>query len=252
MMNNPFGNQASLYLFKKIQLGTVSALIQTNSRDFEASMNILNNINTLNQKQITGTILDSEAHANDLYIIRAYIQFIRNYIDLWRNIYTQNYSVTWELLQNNLDLLRLIKRFSCINLAFYEKQLTNLEKVYPYRVFTSIGMTYTHAVCVLCNQDIDSFNCKHIKGNLYWGKKAVVRLEGAVEMDHLALTSNPKDKRCIIRPPEGYESEFIGLDNLRSFLASPSNFDGVKIDEENSHLKILISPFRFSFAELAN
>lgn len=246
-MSSPFSNKKSLNLFNEIEPGVLLALIQTNTLDFKRSRSILDNIYAINQHKLMGSILDNEQYANDLYILRTYLQFINLYINLWDNIYNHKYSDTWVLLQDCLSILRQLKKFSSIKISFYEKQLTNLEKVYPYKIFTSIGMTYSKAECVLCKQDIDSFDCKHIKGNLYWGKMARAQLTGIVEMDHLSLTPNPKDKRCIIRPPNGYENEFMGLDYLKNIAERPSNFDSVNIDEENSHLKIILTSYAFSF-----
>lgn len=250
MTSKPLVTDIAQNIFYNINLGVTFALIEMNNSNFLQSQSIIQKIVKKNDKIINNCILNNEDYANDLFVIRRYIDFFGQYIDLWSEIYAKNFSNTWNTLQNCLDLLRLVKRFSSINMSFFERQLTNLEKAYPYRVFSSVGMTYTIARCVICNQDIDGFECEHIKGNLYWGHIARAQLTGAVEMDHLALTKNPKDKRCVIRPQEGFEDEFKVLQYIISVTKKPSEFHSIEIDDNTSHARVILSDTIFKIKEL--
>ena len=121
------------------------------------------------------------------------------YGDLWDKIIKQQFSHSWSTLQDALDLLRVIKRFSTIDIGFFETQLTELERAYPYAVFASVGMTVDRFDCSICGFDIDSDDCCHMRGQLYRGVMAYAVARNIVRADHMALVTEPEDKRCVVQ-----------------------------------------------------
>ncbi len=81
---------------------------------------------------------------------------------------------------------------------YLENQLHDLEKLYPFNLFCSVGLLVEKYLCSICGYDIDSFDCQHIQGELYSGKIAQGVPEGAVQLDHVAFVDPPKDKRCTV------------------------------------------------------
>ena len=144
-------------------------------------------------------IQQDEDILNDFYIISRFVDFVSAYLDLWRKLLNHEFSSSWDSLQDSLNFLRLIKKFSSINIEFFEDQLLELEKTYPYNIFLSVGATAERIECSLCGQDIDSEDCPHMKGELYGGEMAYGVVKNIVEANHVSFVSNPKDKRCVVK-----------------------------------------------------
>ena len=145
---------------------------------------------------------DQEDILNEFFIFDRYVELLSLYLDLWQKIINGNFSSSWISLQNSLDLLRIIKKFidqeAYMEIYFYEFQLIELEKVYPYKIFFSIGAVAENIECGICGKDIDSPDCPHIKGELYKGKMAYGICRNITELNHISLVSNPADKRCVV------------------------------------------------------
>ena len=135
---------------------------------------------------------------NDIFVLEKYVQFFGEYGYLWRNIATFQFSESWSSLQNAFDLIRLVRKFSNINVSTLENQLYALESAYPYKVFFSMGAVVERFECSICGKDIDSFECKHRKGELYRGQMAYGIARNIVRFDHLAMVEHPVDKRCVV------------------------------------------------------
>jgi len=134
----------------------------------------------------------------DLYVLGRYVDFLTSYAGLWRLLVGGEYGASWTVLQDTLDTLRVIKRFSSLDILFFEDQLVDLEQAYPYKVFASIGVSVDHFECSICGQDINSDDCMHRRGELYNGTMACAIARSITEVDHVALVTDPEDKRCVI------------------------------------------------------
>lgn len=157
--------------------------------------------------KLMGTRLDSSETQNengpdelfdDLYVLRRYVDFFGSYGQLWRLIANEEFSASWMKLQDALDSLRLVRRFSNIDISALEEQLIELEKTYPYNVFFSVGALVETFECSICGHDIDSFHCPHRKGHLYRGRMAVGIARKIVNLDHIAVVDQPEDRRCVV------------------------------------------------------
>lgn len=139
-----------------------------------------------------------DAFFDDLYVLDRCVDFLMAYARVWRLIGLSEFTASWDALQDALNLLRLIKRFSAIDISFFENQLTELEHAYPYNVFFSIGAVVAWFECSVCGEDMDSLACPHRKGHLYRGKMAQAVAKGIVELDHVSMVEKPQDKRCVV------------------------------------------------------
>ncbi|WP_166671039.1 SEC-C metal-binding domain-containing protein [Modicisalibacter xianhensis] len=172
----------------------------------------------------------NELYLNDLYVINALVDFLKSYVRLWQNILGGHFSESWSDLQDCLDLLRVIKKFSDVSVEHFEIQLLALERLYPYGVFFSIGATVEYFECSICEEDIDSLSCPHVKGELYSGLMAVGVAKNISHFDHVAIVSQPEDKRCTVR----YENDSEHFHVVR-YLSRLLNDDAFPI----SHFKEL-------------
>lgn len=140
---------------------------------------------------------------DDLFVLNCYIDFLESYADLWAKIIQEKYSSSWTSLQDAFDCLRLVRKFSSIDISLFEDQLIELEKAYPYNVFMSVGMTVEMFECSICGLDIDSPTCMHRRGELYRGRMAVAIARNITNLDHVSLVEDPEDKRCVITYEDG-------------------------------------------------
>lgn len=140
----------------------------------------------------------SDEVLDDIFVLERYVRMFGEYGFLWHQIANSNFSESWSTLQNVFDLIRLIKRFSTIDISAIEHQLYALETLYPYNIFFSMGAVVECFECSICGQDIDSFKCTHRRGELYRGQMAVAIARNIVQLDHLAMVEQPVDKRCVI------------------------------------------------------
>jgi hypothetical protein len=186
-------------LYDRIRSDAKATLVAFNDGSFELGRERIALLReTVNEERTTAGDAD-EQYLNDLYVLDRYIDFLSNYGELWGRILSGQFSDSWCSLQDCLDLLRLLKRFSQINVDFFEAQLTELERAYPYSVFFSVGMLVARFDCSICGLDIDSDECSHVRGALYRGEMAYGIARNIVALDHLALVTHPDDKRCVIQ-----------------------------------------------------
>jgi hypothetical protein len=141
----------------------------------------------------------TEDALKDLFVLSQYVDLIEAYIQLWQFIWEANYPASWNSLQDALDALRLIKKFSQLNIEYFEEQLLQLETGYPYKIFASIGAVVDHFECSICGKDIDDFECEHRRGELYGDRMAIGIARNIVALDHVSLVFNPVDKRCVVQ-----------------------------------------------------
>lgn len=147
----------------------------------------------------------NEEIANSSFVIKNYLKLLENYSKYWDYLGNRKYKETWNLLQNCIDNLINICRFSrertLFDLNLWEEHLRELEKLYPYRVFGSSEMIKRNEVCSICGLSITDPSCDHIPGQLYWGKMAKI-IAGNIEFQAVALVKRPLDKRCIMEIAE--------------------------------------------------
>jgi hypothetical protein len=197
-MNKPlYSIQASAHLeLLKPQLRSV--LIAFNDLRFSVGQEEVNTNREILEVERGANNFSEEQYLNDMFVLTRYIDLFSEYGKLWESICNQNFSDSWNALQNALDLLRLIKKFSEINIQFFENQLTELERMYPYNVFFSIGATVELFECSICGRNIDSVECSHMQGNLYGGVMAYAIARNIAQLDHISMVKYPEDKRCVV------------------------------------------------------
>jgi len=182
----------------------------------------------------------SELILNELFVLSSYIQFLIFYSIFWKKLVEQEFGSSWSSLQDAISNYRTVKKFSYENdesefLLFFENQLLNLEKLYPYNVFFSIGAIVEYYECSICGLDIDSDECPHFKGELYNGVMAVAIAKNLSQMDHVSMVKHPADKRCVVLYEDnGEQFNLIRYlsDLLREKKLFPFDFDKPKFSEK--------------------
>lgn len=172
-----------------------------NDLDFNSSDEIIKKLTgRLDSYQETSNN-DNESVLNEFFVLGCYVSLFNSYGSLWLKIVNGQFSESWNFLQDSLDHLRTVKRFvpteNNKTIDFFEFQLTQLERLYPYSIFASIGAFFERIECSICGKDMDTPECIHLQGELYHGEIAygIIR---ELSSDHVSLVKNPADKRCVV------------------------------------------------------
>jgi hypothetical protein len=197
-MIKPLNTDRAAEIFNSFKPQTKSLLSAFDQFHFTDGQKAVSDLKAQLQKERESPAFTEESYLNDLYVLDRYVDFLGRYGRLWEEICGEKFSDSWSLLQDALGLLRILKKFSNIPMSFFEVQLTELEKMYPYELFFSIGMVVEGLECSICGFDVDSDQCMHIRGELYSGKMASAIVQKVVQIDHAALVKNPENKRCVV------------------------------------------------------
>jgi hypothetical protein len=198
-VTSPLSTTGAITLFGRIKPRAKDVLAAFNDGAFQQGRDQVTSIRAMLTAARTAGADAEEQYLNDLFVLDRYVDFLSVDGDLWDKIVNQQFSSSWSSLQDALDLLRAIKSFSKIDIAFFETQLTELEKAYPYSVFASVGMLVERFDCSICGLDIDSDDCCHQRGQLYRGVMACAVAHKIVKLDHVSLVTEPEDKRCVVQ-----------------------------------------------------
>ena len=220
-------------MFAQIRSGILPSLYCLNDLDFKSAKKKLKACRNSFDKCKKPIDCKEERYLNDLYVLNSYLSFFESYCETWRLILNQEFTESWKKLQDSIDLIRVLKKFSSIHLDFFEHQLPELEKAYPYNTFFSIGAVVKKSECSICGKDINSLECTHRKGKLYGGKMAVGIVKN-IEVDHVSIVSSPADKRCVITFTNNHPVfELVGnlADSIKNGIFSIFDLNGIKISE---------------------
>ena len=123
-MINPLNTDLAFKLFQDLKLQAKNVLLAFNEHVFAKGQETVGEMRRVVAKEREATIEVDEAYLNDLSVIDKYVDFLGTYGQLWQRILNQQFADSWSLLQNSLGLLRVIKKFSRIDIGFFESQLT--------------------------------------------------------------------------------------------------------------------------------
>lgn len=184
---------------EKYENYSLSILTKIDNRDYIlANDEAKQVVDELKQFKLT---LSNESELNSVYIMSQFYELLCSVSIFWKHIESNEFYNSWWSLQDSLDSLRQIKKFYNNEhhvLRFFEKQLVQLETLYPYTLFSSPGFIVEQFECSICKNDIDSDLCPHMKGELYSGEIAYAVAQKIKDIDHFAIVTNPTNKRLVI------------------------------------------------------
>ncbi|AMM02828.1 MULTISPECIES: SEC-C metal-binding domain-containing protein [Pseudomonas] len=192
--------------FPESQILTQQILKLISARSYDDALTLAKNTHT--------TINDIKAGAaedfvkNNCFIYFGFFELLSSLASYWKCIEAEKYHDSWCNLQDALDCLRQLKRFykeDSITLTFLTRQLLSIEKAYPYKHFSSCGFIIEKFECSICSKNMDSDECPHIKGDLYSGVMARAIARQIKNIDHLAIVTNPKNKRLVLIPDDNHQ-----------------------------------------------
>lgn len=153
----------------------------------------------IEMKKIAINLFD-EYTANQCYVIQEYFNLLMAFSSFWQLIWSGKYSASWSKLQDAIDCLNSIERFTdgqdIFYLNLFDKHFKQLEKLYPYQLFQSVETVIQEQHCSICKRNSFDPACTHIPGNLYYGEMAMTKVTRA-DLIAVSLVEYPADKRCV-------------------------------------------------------
>ena len=172
-----------------------------------------------------------ECLANAQYVFREYFLFFLKLANYFHLLEERRYRESWDVLQDCLDIAKFINRYSDerYDLDAIVVHLKKYETLYPYRLFSSSEFIIKKSHCSICGKSMQSLECRHIKGNLYWGEPAIMCVDEIKELQAICLVKHPEDKRCVLEVQDDVDDE-EKYKMLNTFLGYNLHFlDGFNI-----------------------
>jgi len=178
---------------------------------------------------------NDENLANSQYVAAQYLKLFCNMTDYFAKLFEKTYKKSWDKLQDCIELCIEVSKFTEIENRYDIPQIIDLlyqyELLYPYKIFSSPEIAILKSECSICEKPIQSLDCFHITGNLYWGEVAYEKVTEIKTFQAVCLVSHPLDKRCIIELSDDTRSEtekFQKLDEILSLGIPPLQMFAIK------------------------
>src|SRR5438128_545954 len=114
-VTSPLSTTDAVTVFGRIKVQAKDVLAAFNEGSFQDGRDHVMSIRAMLTDARTAGADVEEQYLNDLFVLDRYADFLSVYGDLWDKIIKQQFSDSWSTLQDALDLLRTIKRFSHID-----------------------------------------------------------------------------------------------------------------------------------------
>ena len=155
--------------------------------------------------------MNDEQLANAQFVFRNYFRVFCDLLQYFSMLEKGHYKSSWSKLQDCLDNIKYVGRFTLtenrLDLNDLYDLLVQYEGLYPYSVFGSSEYVISKSHCSICGKSMQSLDCPHIKGNIYWGEPAIECIDKIDIFQALCIVSHPEDKRCVLEVADDDRTE---------------------------------------------
>lgn len=161
-----------------------------------------------------------EKLANAQYVFRNYFLMFSNLMSYFLLLSEKKYKESWIRLQDCIDDAQYVGKFSenRFDIPNILELLRQYEKLYPYKLFASSEIVITKSHCSICGKSMQSLQCQHIKGNIYWGEPAIEYVDDMKEIQAICIVRNPENKRCVLELANDERDEIDIFKKLNLYL----------------------------------
>jgi len=142
---------------------------------------------------------DEEA-ANTLFHLQCGLNAQISFLTMWILLKKSDYYAAWDTLIDAEEYISMAMRAANggFGLEEFLDRLRRVEDVvFPgYRIYSSCGAIIRGGQCTICGKPFNG--CDHIEGVVYWGRLCVRVKWEVVELNHVAVVEEPRDRRCVI------------------------------------------------------
>ncbi|WP_201617637.1 hypothetical protein [Psychrobacter urativorans] len=141
---------------------------------------------------------ENEYEANQLFHMQCMINALRSYLFMWIQLKEGEFQKSWTSLVDVQEYTAIaLKTNDYEGVRIFEARLISAEKsLFPnWNRYNSCGFIETIGECSICHNLF--FDCEHIENAIYMGSLCERINRKVVEINHVALVENPRDRRCI-------------------------------------------------------
>ena len=144
---------------------------------------------------------NDEENAKRCLLLESILQIQHNYLKTYKLILKNKHDSACIIdIENEIELIKpyIEVDFAKYKLDIVKDKNTKIQTLFPYTLFFSAGYTVGNYRCSICGEVITlRHRCNHKKGQIYNGRWCFWIKENITNFDHVAVVTNPKDKRCI-------------------------------------------------------
>lgn len=144
---------------------------------------------------------ESENNVNQLWREREIFGLWKMYSELYTLLKESRYYEAWCLAERiQIDSSFLLKNFpkDITSIEFLLKHLSQLQMIYPYRLFISSVLQIKEERCSICDSIFSPWhNCGHIPGRIYYGKLCCKIVHDASLLG-ADFVRNPENKYSVV------------------------------------------------------
>lgn len=163
---------------------------------------------------------NDEELANAQFIFKNYFCIFSNLMSYFGLLNRKIYKESWNRLQDCIDVAQYVSKFSenRFEIPNILELLHQYEGLYPYKIFASSEYVVTKSHCSICGKSMQSLQCTHMKGNVYWGKPAIECIDEIKTIQAVCIVAHPEDKRCVLEVANDERDEVDKFKKLDLFL----------------------------------
>lgn len=182
--------------------------------EYNLSVNLFDEVTKIAIKQ------DNENLANSQCVFKAYFELFTNLMSYFSLLSEKRYKDSWNKLQDCIDDAQFVGKFSenRFDIPDILELLYEYEKLYPYKIFVSSEFIINKSHCTICGKSMQSLECEHRIGNIYWGQVAKECVDNIKELQAVCIVKNPENKRCVMEPANDNREESEKFKKLDLFL----------------------------------
>lgn len=185
-------------------------------------MDILDQLSELKK---TAVNQGQQEEAKNIWCLEQVYKVKNNFFSAYKQLVDKEYYSAWCKLERAYIDLHFLRRHldysgNKYGLEFIERNIIQLQKLFPYQYFFSRESTVKKWRCSICNQVISLRNfCGHDVGEIYNGEQCF-RIAEDVDFHGIAIVTNPFDKYSVLFL-EGKEYNYAMLESLMKHWTNP-------------------------------
>lgn len=188
----------------------------------------VNELQELKKKYIK---LQQEDAAKQIWIYQTIVRIHILYIEAFNLLKNKIYYEGWCKLESVEIELSFLKRHfqydkEIFNLYQIEKNIRNLQVLFPYKLFVSTEILIKEEKCSICNKIVSIRKpCGHIIGEIYGGEMCE-RIVTKCELIGTSIVTNPENKNAVLSITDDENentntNKYYTIDYLFKFISNP-------------------------------
>lgn len=182
------------------KINDLEALMLRDGFDFDSKLS------ELEQEKKHQQLLGKESTANSLWAMIRLVDIYKEFVNLFNILHENKYYDAW----CKAEEIEILIHSLLLNFPGFEPYVkdiaitvSNLQRMYPYRLFISTVFRIKKEKCSICGKTVSIRNlCPHICGRVYNGELCQREVEQC-ELIGADIVTNPEHKYSVLFPSDG-------------------------------------------------